>query len=79
MWDALARYQPYADTDGHGETWRVMCSERTADAAGAAANACLMSAADYAEAAAAKAAATDVKYLSDRAIARIEDAIKERT
>jgi hypothetical protein len=37
MWDTLAKYQPYADADGHGETWRVMCEERTEDAALAAA------------------------------------------
>jgi hypothetical protein len=33
MWDALAQYQPYADADGHGETWRVMCEQRTKEAA----------------------------------------------
>ena len=36
MWDALARYQPYADADGHGKTWAAMCSERTKQAAEAA-------------------------------------------
>jgi hypothetical protein len=36
MWDALAKYQPYADQDGHGDSWRRMCSERTTDAADAA-------------------------------------------
>ena len=36
MWVALAKYQPYADADGHGESWRGMCSERTTDAADAA-------------------------------------------
>jgi hypothetical protein len=36
MWEALSRYQPYADQDGHGESWRKMCSERTKDAAGTA-------------------------------------------
>ena len=36
MWDALARYQPYADQDGHGDSWRKMCSERTEEAARAA-------------------------------------------
>jgi hypothetical protein len=29
MWAALAEYQPQADRDGHGESWRAMCSERT--------------------------------------------------
>jgi hypothetical protein len=39
MWAALAEYQPTADTDGHGETWARMCSERTEDAAKAASDA----------------------------------------
>ena len=39
MWDALARYQPFADADGHGESWKRMCEERTIDAAVAAVNA----------------------------------------
>jgi hypothetical protein len=69
MWAALARYQPYADKDGHGESWRVMCSERTTEAAAAAA----VEAAAWA----AKAGA-DVAYWSDLAVKRIEDAIKER-
>ncbi len=30
MWAALKAYQPTADTDGHGETWALMCSEKTA-------------------------------------------------
>ena len=33
MWAALAEYQPQADRDGHGESWRRMCSERTEAAA----------------------------------------------
>jgi hypothetical protein len=33
MWAALADYQPQADRDGHGESWRIMCEERTEDAA----------------------------------------------
>jgi hypothetical protein len=37
MWAALEKYQPFADADGHGETWRVMCSKRTTDASWAAA------------------------------------------
>jgi phosphopantothenate synthetase len=36
MWAAMAVYQPTADADGHGETWALMCSERTEDAAEAA-------------------------------------------
>jgi hypothetical protein len=39
MWCALAEHQPFADRDGHGDTWRAMCSERTEDAAWAAARA----------------------------------------
>jgi hypothetical protein len=33
MWRELAEYQPFADRDGHGESWRIMCSERTTPAA----------------------------------------------
>jgi len=33
MWLALARYQPHADLDGHGESWRKMCNERTEELA----------------------------------------------
>jgi hypothetical protein len=87
MWAALARYQPYADKDGHGESWRVMCSERTTEAAAAAAveAAAAASAAAWAAASAAWEAAAwaakagaDVAYWSDLAVKRIEDAIKER-
>ena len=76
MWDALARYQPYADKDGHGESWRKMCSERTeaaadvawvgavavAEAAGAAAQAVAV-----AEAAGAAAQAADAADAADAA------------
>jgi hypothetical protein len=31
MWAALAEYQPFADRDGHGDTWRAMCEERTSE------------------------------------------------
>jgi hypothetical protein len=37
MWAALTEYQPQADRDGHGESWRIMCSKRTQAAAWAAA------------------------------------------
>ena len=33
MWAALEEYQPFANRDGHGESWARMCSERTTDAA----------------------------------------------
>jgi hypothetical protein len=33
MWRELAEYQTKADRDGHGESWRIMCKERTEDAA----------------------------------------------
>ena len=29
MWMELAKYQPIADRNGHGESWRKMCQERT--------------------------------------------------
>lgn len=32
MWETLAKYQPYADADGHGESWRKMCEQRTREA-----------------------------------------------
>ncbi len=54
MWRELSEYQPQADRDGHGESWRVMCAERTAAAAWAAA--ARAAAADAARAAAARAA-----------------------
>jgi hypothetical protein len=33
MWRELSEYQPQADSDGHGESWRAMCAERTVNAA----------------------------------------------
>jgi hypothetical protein len=36
MWRELSEYQPMADADGHGESWRIMCEERTEEAAWAA-------------------------------------------
>ena len=33
MWRELSEYQEQADRDGHGESWRRMCSERTEEAA----------------------------------------------
>jgi hypothetical protein len=33
MWAALESYQEQADKDGHGESWRRMCEERTQEAA----------------------------------------------
>jgi hypothetical protein len=33
MWRELAEYQPQADRDGHGESWRRMCEERTEQSA----------------------------------------------
>ena len=32
LWKALKAYQPQADLDGHGESWRVACEKRTIDA-----------------------------------------------
>jgi hypothetical protein len=29
MWAALEAHQSQADEDGHGNSWRVMCRERT--------------------------------------------------
>ena len=36
MWAAFEAYQPHADKAGHGESWKRMTQERTADAAWAA-------------------------------------------
>jgi len=36
MWAALEAYQSQADEDGHGDSWRVMCRDRTEEAARAA-------------------------------------------
>jgi hypothetical protein len=33
MWRELSEYQERADKDGHGESWRIMCEERTEEAA----------------------------------------------
>jgi hypothetical protein len=89
MWAELARYQPYANKDGHGESWRTMCSERTREATWAA-RAAAMAAWDAAwaaraaawaasaYAASAGAGANAPVYWSALAIERIEAAIKER-
>jgi len=91
MWEALSKYQPYADADGHGESWRVMCEQRThkvafaaevaADVHSAYAGWKAARAATEAEAIRAKmtVAATRAAYWSNRAIESIEAAIKERT
>ena len=60
MWTALATYQPKADANGHGESWALMCSEKTSSAAAyakaAASDAAYAYAAAYAAARAARAA-----------------------
>ena len=45
MWEALERYQPYADRHGFGAEWRRMTTERTPEAAWAAARAAAAAAA----------------------------------
>jgi len=55
MWRELAEYQPIADSDGHGDTWRAMCADRTGAAAWAAARAAYPSSAASAAARAASA------------------------
>jgi len=77
MWDALARYQLYADADGYGHTWFVMCEQKTCLAA-ANASAYSTAAAAAACAAAETATALESTYWVDLAIWRIEQAIKER-
>ena len=90
MWDALARYQPYADKDGHGETWRAMCEQRTEAAAEAATATALKTWDGWTEVAEAAACAAnaanaewegwaeDALYWSGRVIGPIERAIKDR-
>ena len=87
MWEALARYQPYADADGHGESWRVMCEERTQEVAEEAAEAAAQAWVVPQEAAEAAGNAERADWLewakyalywSDHAIKHIEAAIKER-
>jgi hypothetical protein len=80
MWDALEKYQPYADADGHGESWSKMCEERTEETARAAARAAYSANAVYSANAAyaAARAVADAAYWSELAIERIEAAIKER-
>jgi hypothetical protein len=90
MWAALAKYQPFADAGGHGDSWRVMCSERTevaadvawmkVQAAISAAEALAGLAAQAAAWAAAEAETVEAvsAYWVARAIKRIEDALKER-
>jgi hypothetical protein len=76
MWAALEKYQPYADADGHGKSWRVMCEERTQKAARAAVDAARAKAAW--EAATAAWEATESTLQLHNLIKRIETAIKER-
>jgi len=75
MWDALAKYQPYADQDGHGDSWRRMCEERTVKAAWYATEA---SEAARGPGTSAAYSARCAAYWFDNAIEYIEQAIKER-
>jgi hypothetical protein len=82
VWTAvLPHLQPIADKDGFGEQWRLMCKERTPDAAAAASDAAARAAAAAANAArAADAAANDARAAdaaaaaSDAAAAAANDA-----
>ena len=87
MWDALARYQSYADADKHGDSWRKMCEERTQSAADAASwyaenvwtvGATVRMAMEAALAAARAEISQHASEWSGLAIKRIEQAIKER-
>mgnify|MGYP003640565684 CR=1 FL=1 len=84
MWTALAAYQPKADANGHGESWALMCSERTSDAAYDAAGYAAEYAAYFANAGYAANAAYDAAYANytaakyaQRSIKRITKAQKE--
>jgi hypothetical protein len=76
MWRELEAYQPQADKDGHGESWRRMCEERTEDAARNAVRNAAAAARSLARAAAWAAAreATEAAICAQRAIAAIRKA-----
>jgi hypothetical protein len=76
MWRELAEYQEQANTNGHGESWRIMCEERTKDSARDAARDVAGAAAGAAasEAAWAASAAASVAQDAQRAIAAIRGA-----
>lgn len=75
MWEALEKYQPYADKHGFGDAWLKMTTERTADAAKGAAEAAWATPGAARAAWAARAAAARVAYEAT-AIERINEAIK---
>jgi hypothetical protein len=81
MWRELAEYQEQADRDGHGESWRVMCAERTDHSAWSAARAAArpgpMRAVEEACWDAGRAAAVDAESARD-AIAAIRKAKEAR-
>ena len=74
MWEALERYQPFAERHGFGDAWRRMTTERTADAAKGAAEAAWATPGAARSAWAARAAAARVAYEAT-AIERINEAI----
>jgi chorismate mutase len=79
MWRELAEYQPQADRDGHGESWRIMCEERTEEAAGRAWWASQrVFARDEARVAAARACAAASTHSATDAIAAIRRAKEAR-
>jgi chorismate mutase len=75
MWAALEEYQPFANRDGHGESWAKMCRERTEGAALAAASAAAADAAWAAAWAAGRAAPRDAASAAARAADSV-DAIR---
>ena len=77
MWEALEKYQPYAERHGFGPQWRQMTTERTADAAWAAAVAARATDAPEAAWAAARGAAVAAAAWGapDAAIKYINEAI----
>lgn len=77
MWAALEAYQPIADQNGHGESWKRMTQERTSEAADSAQKAAWDT---NAYAACAAMAAMDVvktEWRISRAIEHINQAMKE--
>lgn len=72
MWAALEAYQPKADADGHGDSWRVMYEKRTYDTMWAAYRAAPKG--STAKAAAARADAAEAAWASAATAAATADA-----
>jgi len=61
MWIRLAEHQPFADAGGCGKAWKIMCEQRTEEAARAA---CASAQLAWAEAEAAVAVAVAIYFIN---------------